>query len=277
MHKDGTGKWTPNKVIVSPREGKNVLINVDTLKRNLVVVNKERNKLKRKKVLTYIKQGEAKGYHERSTNKSRKLWYSIEPRKAWPILHPMIHHDRQTVLFNHARVQVDHNLFEIKPKRGQALLPLFCFLLSTVSMLIKENTGRSNLGEGALKTEGIDIERLLVPRNYSKKSRRLILDLVKKYPDASIKSIFDDLIIPGQEQLSLDTIRTERRELDRIVMGEILGLTEEEQMDVYRAVIDQVKARVERAKSFGKKKKTVEGVDIDSLKDAIVTKIKEEE
>jgi type I restriction-modification system DNA methylase subunit len=273
MHKDGKGNWLPNKLILSPREGKNVVIAPDTLKKILIVINKEKSQLKRKKVISYIKQGESKGFNERQTCRTRKLWYSINFRKPWPILFPMIHHDRQTVLLNRSKVQVDHNLFEIRPKKGQAILPLLCFLLSTVSMLIKEFTGRTNLGEGALKTEGIDVERLLVPKQYSKKTRQLFLNLIKKHQDASINSIFDDLNARNADEISLEDIRIERRELDKIVMGEILGLSDEEQLEVYRAVVELVKSRIEKAKSFGKKKKTVEEVDINPIKNTIVNHI----
>jgi dihydrodipicolinate synthase/N-acetylneuraminate lyase len=58
-------------------------------------------------------------------------------------------------------------------------------------------------------------------------------------------------------------------------MGEILGLTEEEQLEVYKAVVDLVKSRIEKAKSVEKKKKK-EKIDIDAIKDAIIKKIKEE-
>lgn len=57
---------------------------------------------------------------------------------------------------------------------------------------------------------------------------------------------------------------------------EILGLTGEEQLEVYRAVVDLVKSRIEKAKSFGKKTNTKEGIDIDTLKNAIIERIKRE-
>jgi dihydrodipicolinate synthase/N-acetylneuraminate lyase len=60
-------------------------------------------------------------------------------------------------------------------------------------------------------------------------------------------------------------------------MGEILGLTDEEQLEVYRAVVDVIRSRLDRAKSSGKKKKLIEGVDIDSLTSTIVKHVKEED
>jgi len=57
------------------------------------------------------------------------------------------------------------------------------------------------------------------------------------------------------------------------VMGEILGLTDEEQLEVYRAVVDLVKSRIEKAKSFGKRRKTKEGIDIDLLVKTVMDKL----
>jgi hypothetical protein len=136
MHKDRSGKGHPNKVIVSPKEGRHVLLYSPAINKHLISIDKEKAKLRNKQVWNYIKTGEAKGYHDRGTCKARKPWYSIKRRKPWPLLYPMIHNDRQAVFLNRDRVQVDHNLFEIKPKPGQPLIPLLCFLLSTVSILI---------------------------------------------------------------------------------------------------------------------------------------------
>jgi hypothetical protein len=55
--------------------------------------------------------------------------------------------------------------------------------------------------------------------------------------------------------VSLGKAKPDRRALDRIVMGEILGITDDEQLEVYRAVVDLVKSRIEKAKSVGDQKK----------------------
>jgi hypothetical protein len=59
-------------------------------------------------------------------------------------------------------------------------------------------------------------------------------------------------------------------------MGKILGLSNEEQLEVYRAVVDLVKSRIERAKSFGKRRKTKEGIDIDLLVKTVMGKLGED-
>jgi hypothetical protein len=116
-----------------------------------------------------------------------------------------------------------------------------------------------------------------VPEHYTGEVKQRILELVKIYPDSPLNSIFDDLGTTDPAQVSFEKILPQRRALDRIVRGEILGLSVEEQLDVYRAVVDVVGARLERAKSTGKKKKNIEVVDVGSLKITIVNHIKSED
>jgi hypothetical protein len=100
---------------------------------------------------------------------------------------------------------------------------------------------------------------------------------MKKYPDASINSILVDLTHGDPGEISLDKIRPERRELDKIIMGDVLGLTDEEQLEVYRAVVDLVKARINKAKSVENNGKTGDGIDMGILKETIVKRISGEE
>jgi hypothetical protein len=140
-------------------------------------------------------------------------------------------------------------------------------------MLLKEFGGRVNLGEGALKTEGIDIEKLLIPKEFSKDVLSAFKKLARKHQDVPINSIFGELEANYPSEVSLDKVNSVRRELDRIIMGDIFGLTEDEQLEVYRAVVDLVRSRIEKAKSFGKKGRTKEGLDIELLTRTIREKL----
>lgn len=272
MHKDKEGNWLPNNIIVSPREGKQVVLEPESLKKVILFVSENKSSLRRKRILTHIRHGERKGFHKRPTCSSRKMWYSLEVRKPWPILHPMIHNERQVVLFNKHGVQVDHNLFEIRPRNEEDTNGILCFLLSTVGMLLKEFGGRTNLGQGALKTEGIDIEKLFVPKTISKKQKSALNNFLHKNPDMKICSIFDEVGV-SPAAVSLKNIRSDRRELDRIIMGDILGLSDEEQLDVYKAVVGLVRSRLDRAKSVKKKGKVNEGVDVEHVSRVIMEKL----
>ncbi len=66
-------------------------------------------------------------------------------------------------------------------------------------------------------------------------------------------TIFQELGANLPEEVSFEKVKADRLELDKIVLRDILGLSENEHLEVYRAVIDLVKSRLEKAKSVGKK------------------------
>ncbi len=70
----------------------------------------------------------------------------------------------------------------------------------------------------------------------------------------SAESVFKE-IAPTPEEVSFEKVKADRLELDKIVLRDILGLSETEHLEVYRAVVDLVKSRLEKAKSVGKKGK----------------------
>ena len=274
MHKNDKDEWAPNRVLVSPREAKKVVVSPEDLSKIVLFINKDKEKLKSKKVLSYIKQGERKGFHNRSTCSSRNRWYELEYRETWPIFYPRVHTDRQLVISNKYMFQADCSFMEIKPKRKRDVLPLLCFLLSTVSMLFKEFYSRTyGGGTGPIDIKGTDFEKTPVIKNFSKDGRLKLKKLAIKYPSPEIKSIFEDLKAYSSDEVSLDKVKPDRRELDKIIMGDILGLTDDEQLEVYRAVVDLVKSRIEKARSVDKKGKTTEGVDVELLTKTIKDKL----
>ena len=99
---------------------------------------------------------------------------------------------------------------------------------------------------------------------------------LRVYSKENVEPIFSELGASSPEIVSLDKVKPDRRELDEIIMGDILGLTDGEQLEVYRAVVDSVKSRIEKAKSFGKNTKTKEGIDMNALKSAVIERIKKE-
>jgi hypothetical protein len=279
MHKDEKGNWTPNYVIKSPRECKSIVVSPNELKYRVLMIHKDKEDLKGTNVLKYIEEGERKGFDKRPTCASRgERWYDLGERMPSGFLHPMVHNDRQLIAINIYDCYVDHNLFEIQPKREEDLIMLAAFFISTPAWLMKEFGGRVNLGEGALKTEGIDIERFLT-LDTGKIEKRLVGQLerwVKQSSNFLHESCFEELGAFSPEAVSLDKVKPDRRELDRIIMGEILGLTDEEQLEVYRAVVDLVKSRIEKAKSVDKKKRTKEGIDVEALVGTVMDRIGDE-
>jgi len=100
--------------------------------------------------------------------------------------------------------------------------------------------------------------------------------IFRDFMHRAVGTVFTELGASSSGEVSFDKVKPDRRELDKIIMGDILGLTDEEQLEVYRSVVDLVKSRIEKAKSFGKRKKTDEGIDMGALKNSVMERIKKE-
>jgi hypothetical protein len=219
------------------------------------------------KAAAYIRWGERQGYPTRPTCASRQWWWDLGKREPANFIWPMIHNDRAIVGVHDHRIQVDHNFFEIAGE-GQVLLA--AVMVSSQQVIIRELFGRSNLGEGALKTEGVDIVRLLTihPPTIDQPQARALLNAFNHLSQRPIRSIFEELGFPlcrerkcdhpehpyehvRPEALTLEQVRAaspDRFELDRVVF-DALGLTDEERREVYRAVAQLVKDRLVKARS----------------------------
>jgi len=278
MHQDDKGNWIPNYVIKSPRECKSIIVKPEDLKYRVLMIHKKKRELRGTNVLRYIREGEAKGYNSRDTCSSRQRWYDLSKRQPGTLLVAMIQAYRHIIFHSPSKVYPDHNLFEILLDEAESTL-CAAALSSTITMLTKEFYGRSyGGGSGPLKLEGIDIEKLpiIAPSKVTDEQRNIAIIKLKKFSTSTLHDTFDELGASSPEEVSLDKVKPERRELDKIIMGEILGLTDDEQLEVYRAVIDLVKSRLEKAKSFGKRKKSKEGIDVDLLVKTVMEKVGDE-
>ncbi len=217
----------------------------------------------------YIRWGEGQGYQYRPTCKSRQCWWDLGMREPSSFIWPMIHNDRLPLAIHDPRIAIDHNLFEISINDGDVLAAL---MTTSYEVMVRELLGRSNLGQGALKTEGIDIVRFLVfdPFTLTSTQRQWLLFAFHRLAQREIRSIFEELgftLCPqgrhqckhpehpyehvDPEALTLDQVRRaspDRFELDAVVF-DILGLTADERLAVYRAVAQLVKDRLVKARS----------------------------
>jgi tRNA1(Val) A37 N6-methylase TrmN6 len=92
----------------------------------------------------------------------------------------------------------------------------------------------------------------------------------------AIGSIFSELGASSVEEVSLDKVKPDRRELDKIIMGDMLGLTDEEQLEVYKAVVDLVKSRIEKAKSVDGHNISKDGIDMGAMKKSVIERVNRE-
>jgi hypothetical protein len=108
----------------------------------------------------------------------------------------MIHYQRHLAPFNAHSFQVDHNLFEILPKSARSTPKVLCALLnSTFANLVRELVGRTTLGQGALKTEGIDIAGMWLPdpRKLSARQAQALESAFDALASRPVGPIFEEL------------------------------------------------------------------------------------
>jgi type I restriction-modification system DNA methylase subunit len=270
LRDDGYVYWIPNYVIKSPRECRSILIDPKSLKYRVLLIHKDKSELKGTNVLKYIEWGESQGFHLRPTCKSRKRWYELG-KVDYPLIWRSTYNESFGVFLNEAKVVIDKVMYGILPAKKDDAKIILAFLNSSLIPLFAEMFGTVQLGQGALFTAVYEIAAIPIidPQKIPKDKRQKLEDLVEKLSNRLISNVFDEIGADLSEEVSLEKVKPDRRELDKIIMGEILGLTEEEQLEVYRAVIDLVKSRVERAKSVQKRKKVGE-LDVDELVDSVL-------
>jgi hypothetical protein len=154
----------------------------------------------------YITWGEREGFSDRSTVRGRRYWYSIEAREPGWVLTPMVRKRRAMAAWNVGRLQVDHNLFEVLPECVDHATALAASLASTFTVMQAELFGRANLGQGALKTEGVDIAGFLVahPDRVSGAQRARLERAFEALADRHILMIYDEIRLA--DRCALDTV-----------------------------------------------------------------------
>ncbi len=211
----------------------------------VLICNMEESKLRNKKVLDYIKWGEQEKYNLRPSCSSRKSWYSIETQIPGDFIFSMTYGDRYLSPINEG-YNVDAAIYQVYIKElykrylsffkiyfNCSIFPLFIEIFSRVM------TGSLPLAQ--MKAyEWLSVGVFLFADNQSK----------KLFINRPIYSIFTELgfdpskPIREQEPNPLP----DRKALDDIVF-DALGLTEEERKEVYWAVAELVKTRLEKARS----------------------------
>ncbi len=262
-------------IIFSLKEVAGYKLDKEKLAHRILICHKTKLELKKTNLLAYIREGEKKGYHRRPTCASRgeNSWYMLA--KDWeyaPLIFPAKVGERMPVFLND-NVFEDKKLYGIIPKHSADSLVLAGLLNSTLARFFIEFTARQLTGSQAIADIDVAVvESLLIPhlsKSLSVKIRKQIEKTFTKLAITPAESVFKEIgRIP--EEITLSGIKPERRELDRIIMSEILGLSEEEQLDVYRAVVDLVRSRLEKAKSVGKQTKLKEGVNLEALSDMLI-------
>lgn len=283
-------------IIRNTKQVKSTFIDSSELDTFVFACNKtksELKKLKKDNALRYIEWGSKEVTRQRQkvdaglpwpdveSVKNRKTgWWSLPQREIVKANLFMIYviNDRFVVTCTDKPIASDRCFHRILPNADYDPELLTAILNSTITIFNIEIYGRSNLGLGALKFETMDAKQINVidPVKINSAHKRKLKNVIKKFKNRNIETIFGEIGATSPEEVELEKILPDRRELDKIIMGEILGLSDDEQLEVYRAVIDMVKSRIERAESVDNSSISSEGINIDMLSKTVVETIDKE-
>ena len=160
-------------------------------------------------------------------------------------------------VINSCGAQVDHNLFEVICGEAEVTEGLGVYLNSGIAFIQRELLGRANLGDGALKVEGIDWRRMFVPE------RHVLIELTK-----SAEKEFRKLC-----RRRIKDIRSEAKRKDRIIFEKAvlraLSLPEELAENILTAVVGLVEERHILPKLRSTKKRKRISQDLEKLREEV--------
>jgi len=272
LHKDKVKHWGIEKeflkpVIKSPKECAGIKLKRKDLKWFAFLCHKDKSELKGTNALKYIKWGETqktkegKPWPEVESVKGRGNWYELPKRSPGLLLVPMVTGDSLRCILNSCKAQVDHNLFEVISDDQVVIDGLGIYLNSEIVFLERELIGRVNLGDGALKVEGIDWERILVPR------KELLVNVKKRAGKA-----FEEMNRRSIKDIGREAKRKDRIEFEKMV-SLALGLPEESADNILEGVVGLVKERHLLPKLRSSKKKRRVEQDTEKLREEIANEI----
>lgn len=143
----------------------------------------------------YVRWGETQGFHRRPSLRGKACWYGLDLPAPGLLLTPMARKRRALVGWNSSGLYVDHNLFEISAASVEDLEVIGASMFSTLGYLVSDVYGRANLGQGVIKTEGIDIKQfpILDPGQVSGEHRSRLIRAFRAARSRPIRIIYDDV------------------------------------------------------------------------------------
>lgn len=272
LDKKAQKKWKIEKeflkpVIKSPRECRSILIRPENLKYKVFMCHKPKEELKGTGALEYIKWGEKvklkikrgsergktiRGYQHLETIKNRKNWYDLGKWKISRNILAMFEDIRKYCFWNNPLAYIDAALYWVYPKNKEDEKGLCGVLNSTLFSLWKELVARPPEGLGVLQMKVYHYNEMpiLNPellKSFESKIKKIFNNFIKR----EIKSIFEECGINPKKPIRDQEPNplSDRKALDDIIF-DILGLTKQERKEVYWAICELVKNRLEKARSL---------------------------
>ncbi|KAB1185398.1 MULTISPECIES: Eco57I restriction-modification methylase domain-containing protein [Haloferax] len=211
--------------------------------------------LSRSHVGDYITWGEKRGYHTASGRRGRVEWWVLGSRSETntKVVWPNRQNDRHFVAYNPDRT-VTHRFYRLEPHDYVDLTAeeLAALLNFSPTSLFTEVLATTGLGLGVLDVTGTTLQRVPIvdPAHLSDASRTTICDAFRTMSARPMGSIHDELGARAADDVALDAVAADRRQLDRELFEEYLGLDSREQLAIYSAIIQTVNDRIDKSRSL---------------------------
>ncbi len=239
-------------LIKSPRECNRYRIDPNDLSRFVLDVQERKSDLKNTNVLDYIEHGESEGVPDRPffRGESAADWYQKTMHNA-SLLQPYNVSERHFMCINEVDACVDKRLVCLDTNEGIDPDLVFCYLNSTLGILVKELFGRVSLGEGALDNSVTDSRTMPVidPKHVHEEHIQKLRDAATELKRREIRDIYGELGAESPTELSIDQVTEDRRAVDKVFMEDICGLSKREQLQIYRGALRLVRDRIAKANS----------------------------
>ncbi len=224
-------------VLVSPQESPSILVDSKSLENLVLSVYDDWDALRGTLVRAYIEYAmdshatvdrrtgvrvEGLAVNQRPELSKRKQsmrdgrrgawWYAVRDKRYSPYLLPLITGDAFRTFLLNPVTPSDHNLFTALPIAELNGNGITLYLNSALAMMARELYGRANLGQGALKVEGVDWAQLPCP------NAEILESLSSQYGDPV--TLFGRRIGPAWEEAT----QPDKLRLDEMLL-ELLGVS----------------------------------------------------
>lgn len=186
----------------------------------------------------YIRWGEQKGYHERSSSSARDIWFDLGELPRPSMLHTQFTWREHRIIWNEARATATNQFHCIATDSDVPEKVLAGVLNSRMTWLVKELLSRRTPGQGMtrIQTMVYETEQLIVadPRQMTTGDHERIVEAFESLMQKEDQSTLDEG--PSAKE-------PERDELDRTVLAAV-GL--EDRLDELKTAVQAMVAARER-------------------------------
>jgi len=241
---DAGTTWVPNYIIKSPKEIEGLSLSSEMVENVAILTEESKNNLE-SGVKNYIEWGEewepnrGRKYPDRPTCSSRSPWYDITGLEPGDVLFPERVWSSYIAPANTNSVHDNKNLYGMHTEQPSNL----CIAMnSATTWMFLEIGARSSLGEGVLDIDVNMAEDVLIP----------IPDSNSEVEVSGINlqgDVFEQMDAEPGENLELQDVSEDRRQIDDIALKDWVGMDEEMQQEVYEALLELVGERIERSES----------------------------